>query len=340
MKILVTGCLHGDWELLYDTYVEIIQNGDYIDFIIVTGDSQTFRFEEDLESFTAPKKYHLLKTFPKIFFEEKKFPIPVIIVGGNHESSDIFHLLPFGGWICPNIYFTGKSNYLRIGDISLASLSGIYKSNEYFEPINENYPIRSIRDKHSTNNIRAFSDFQLMHLNYTDIMISHDWPKTIPKNFGGNYLNKIRPDLIESDKKDQFGLIKGFDLLTKLKPKYWFASHHHLRFNIKIENTNFLALSKPIKKNWFEIINLNGNMGEIKYIGEWISILKNTKNEMINPLLLKDINWIELINQKNIEKINDQDLIEFNSDYIQQTISFCKKFEIYCPVNFIRELIN
>ena len=43
LKIFVTGCLHGEWDLLCDTVEQLIQQGDQIDLIIVTGDAQTMR---------------------------------------------------------------------------------------------------------------------------------------------------------------------------------------------------------------------------------------------------------------------------------------------------------
>ena len=62
LRILITGCLHGEWDLLCDTVEQLIEEGNEIDMIIVTGDAQTMRFEEDLKSFAAPAHYRRLGT--------------------------------------------------------------------------------------------------------------------------------------------------------------------------------------------------------------------------------------------------------------------------------------
>ena len=122
MKILVTGCLHGEWDLLCDTVEQYLAQGKQIDLIIVTGDAQTMRTEEDLNSFAVPLHFKQMGSFYKFYKRERKIPRLTIVVGGNHESSDFLHLLPFGGWLAPDIFYTGRASSLRIGDVTIISL--------------------------------------------------------------------------------------------------------------------------------------------------------------------------------------------------------------------------
>ena len=167
--------MYGEWDLLCDTVEQLIEEGNQIDMIIVTGDAQTMRFEEDLKSFAAPAHYRQLGSFYKLHNGERKIPRPTIVLGGNHESSDFLHLLPFGGWLAPDIFYTGRANSLIIEDVSITAICVLYNSHYYYEKVVEKYPIRSKTDLHKCFNIRAFSYFQILGLHETQIMLSHDW---------------------------------------------------------------------------------------------------------------------------------------------------------------------
>lgn len=338
MKILVTGCLHGEWELLVNTVNQIISEGTKIDLIIVTGDAETMRTEADLDSFAAPLKYRKMGTFHKIYNGEIKVPVLTIVIGGNHESSDFLYLLPFGGWLAENVFYAGRASSLKFGDLSITSISGLYKPEDYFKCVYEKYPIRDSSDIHTVYHLRAFSDFQILGLKSTDIMVSHDWPSTIPMNYGGTYLERRRRDLIKSDKEGTFGLLKGMDIIRKLKPSSWFASHHHITFTADVEGTSFHAIPKTVRPDWFIIADFDGEGNTLKYRGEWISILKATASEMRNPLSLKDINWdqrwLEL--KDELVPMDDCPIDNFEINPFLYTSKFCAKYGIFCPNEEIR----
>jgi len=341
MKIFVTGCLHGSWDLLVDTLHEAEAHQQKIDLVIVSGDVQTMRTPDDLDSFACPPKYRTMGSFYRIYSGELRIPIPTIVIGGNHENMDWFHQMPFGGWLAQNVFYLGRAGSFVFGDTTFTSLSGIYQSPDYFRPVNERFPIRG-SDMHSSYHIRAFSDFQLLGLSNTDIMITHDWPKNTAARYGGRYLEKRRPDLIKADKEGTFGLPSGPFLLHKLNPSAWFAAHHHITFNAKMGNCSFRALPKPTKGDWFSIIDFEGNPGELKYRGEWISILKATGQEMENPDILRSIDWNERWNsiRPMLTQCPDQPLGEFDVNPISYTINFCRKNSIFCPNQEIRSIME
>ena len=340
-KIFVTGCLHGSWDLLLDTVEEKIRNGNQIDLILVSGDCQTFRVEEDMKSFSAPLKYHIMGSFQKIASGERKVPCLTIIIGGNHEAADLLFQLPFGGFIAPNVYYAGRAAQLMFGDISITAISGIYYAQDYFKPVNEAFPLRSVGDVHTNYHIRAFTDFQLFGLTQTQIMMSHDWPSTIPTKYATPFFKSRRKDLVESDQKGTFGLPNGIPLIEKLKPVSYFAAHHHFTMDVQInETTHFYALPKPTRYDWYMIADVEGTAGPLKISGEWISILQATNDLIENPELLR-CNWEEEWAKRTpLPKYEDVEVELFNEDPVETTISFCKKYGVYCPNPEIRAIME
>lgn len=340
-KIFVTGCLHGGWDLLLDTVEEIVGQGDRIDLVLITGDAQTMRTEDDLLSYSAPQKYRVMGSFYKLYTGERKSKIPILIVGGNHEACDFLHLLPFGGWLAPNVFYAGRANSLKCGDITMSFLSGLYKPQEYFRKVDEKFPLRDY-DMKTAYHIRAFSDFQLLGLENTQLIITHEWPATIPSQYGGHYLQKRRPDLVKEDKNKTFGLSKGIEMIKKLKPSVWFASHHHITFHTNVDQTQFIALPKQTRSDWFLVADIEGSVGELKYRGEWISILKATTEEMDDPSILRNCDWEEKWNSKkeNMVQCPDQCVGAYEIDPYEYTSAFCSKNDIYCPIVEIRNYIS
>lgn len=37
----------------------------------------------------------------------------------------------YGGWVAPNIYYLGAAGCVEVGGITIAGISGIYKSHDY-----------------------------------------------------------------------------------------------------------------------------------------------------------------------------------------------------------------
>jgi lariat debranching enzyme len=341
MKIMVTGCLHGEWELLVRTVNELLHDGTVIDLIIVAGDCETMRTEEDLKSYKAPPRYQVMGTFHKVYNGELHLPRLTLLIGGNHEASDVLHVLPFGGWLAPNVFYLGRACSVSFGDTVITSLSGLWKPEDYWRPVNEAYPIRSEEDKATTYHIRAFSDFQLHGLTKTDLFVSHDWPAGIPDKCGGAYLQSRRPDLIDSDRQHSFGLPHGLKLVQNLNPGSWFAAHHHIPFSTKIPNsdTMFYACGKPPRDGWFMMAEIDGTIGPLKYSGEWIAILKATAAEMADPATLQNSSWEQRWSRLKPElaAVDDCEVGPFELDPFQYTIAFCRQHGVYCPNEEIRQ---
>jgi len=108
MFIAVVGCCHGELDRVYETMAEC-ENfvGRKVDLLLICGDFQAVRNEDDLECLACPPKYRQMNSFYKYYSGEKKAPVLTIVIGGNHEASNHMQELPFGGFLAPNIYYLG-----------------------------------------------------------------------------------------------------------------------------------------------------------------------------------------------------------------------------------------
>lgn len=62
----------------------------------------------------VPEKYKILGDFHSYYSGQKTAPYLTIFIGGNHEASNYLKELPFGGWVCPRIYYLGQTGVIKI----------------------------------------------------------------------------------------------------------------------------------------------------------------------------------------------------------------------------------
>ena len=77
---------------------------------------------------SVPWKYRSIGDFHRYYSGEKQAPVLTLVIGGNHEASNYFSELYYGGWLASNIYYLGAVNVLRYGPFRIAGLSGIVSS--------------------------------------------------------------------------------------------------------------------------------------------------------------------------------------------------------------------
>lgn len=125
-----------------------------------------------------PEKYRQMGEFHRYYSGERLAPYLTVIIGGNHEASNYFYELYYGGWIAPNMYYLGAANIIKFGPLRIAAMSGIWKSYDYgknhFErlPYNES-ELTSIYHQRELD-VRKL----LSYTNQVDICLSHDWPQS------------------------------------------------------------------------------------------------------------------------------------------------------------------
>ncbi|CAG9315715.1 unnamed protein product [Blepharisma stoltei] len=275
MYIAVVGCVHGELELMYNTIKELEnERGVKADIILCTGDFEAMRNEDDLRTLTCPQKYRTMGDFCKYHNGEFQAETLTLFIGGNHEAVGHMKELPWGGWVAPNIYYMGRAGVMKFGDLRIAGISGIFHKQSYKLPL----PEQAITEDEckSLFRVRVFDVDKLLRIRSPDIFLSHDWPRGIYRHGNTEELLKIKPFLKDEIRIGSLGSPAGKMLLDHLKPKYWFASHMHVRFLAQTQSTKFLALDKAIRgRRFVEILRIEGEPGPFEPDQEWLNIIEN-----------------------------------------------------------------
>lgn len=138
--------------------------------------------------------------------------------------------------MAPNIYYLGASNVLQIGTLRVGGLSGIYKSHDYHKPRSETLPYYP-NEIRSIYHIRSYDVFKLFQIEKpVDIMLSHDWPAGIEHHGDTQALFRTKPWFLSDSQKGELGSPPAESLLRKLKPKYWFSGHMHVKFAAMVKH--------------------------------------------------------------------------------------------------------
>ncbi|RIB14287.1 Metallo-dependent phosphatase-like protein [Gigaspora rosea] len=284
MKIAIEGCCHNQLELIYKTidYIEKEKNIK-IDLLLICGDVQTIRNRTDLDSTSMPDHYKEMGTFYKYYSGELKAPIPTIFIGGNHEASNYLWELYYGGWVCENVYYLGCSGVVNFGGLRIGGLSGIYKQRDYGLGHFETFPYTNDTIR-SIYHVRRYEMFKLNMIRQPiDIFLSHDWPENITRFGDEKRLKRIKQGLAPDIERVRLGNPYCELLLYKIKPRYWFAAHLHVKFAALIPHdgsyTRFLSLDKCLPgREFLQVLDFpeaNGPL-ELSYDEEWLAITKAT----------------------------------------------------------------
>ncbi|KAF8821058.1 Ser/Thr phosphatase family protein [Cardiosporidium cionae] len=336
--VAIEGCCHGELNTIYETLAKIESSqGISVDLLICCGDFQkkfrnflmhsvkkklssfnrkTVRTAQDLECLTCPPKYRTLHDFHLYYSGKRKAPILTLFIGGNHEAPHVLKeflsysqysfekiLLYYGGWVAPNIFYLGHSGVVNVGGIRIAALSGIFKGKDYSRGYYETLPYTE-DSRRSAYHIREFEIQKLsMITGPVDIMITHDWPRGIEKYGNWQSLIRRKPHFKEEIMTQTFGNPVTWNLVTQLKPKFWFSAHLHVKFaafvpHSEFQATRFLALDKVLPgRSYMQLLNLTSSQRgytvvtpsdvnsrkkslRIAYDSEWMAILKATHRNL------------------------------------------------------------
>ncbi|CUS23668.1 LAQU0S11e01574g1_1 [Lachancea quebecensis] len=232
LRIAVQGCAHGELVNIYN-YVTRQYASEMPDLLIVLGDFQSLRDDNDMDSIAVPDKYKKLGDFPKYFSGELEAPLLTLFIGGNHENMRGLAELPQGGFVAKNIYYMGYSGSVMIQGVRISGLSGIYKSHDFERPratlsqINTEGWERHVRNMY---HVRKADVLPLFMLTQTDIMLSHDWPNGIAHHGDLKKLLKQKPFFKRDIFNNDLGSPVNWQLLRKLTPHWWLSAHLHVKF--------------------------------------------------------------------------------------------------------------
>lgn len=183
IRVAVEGCSHGELDSIYASVLETQRrNGITIDLLLICGDFQACRNEQDLNCMAVPQKYRTMASFYKYYSGECVAPMLTIFVGGNHEASNHLWELFHGGWVAPNIYYLGHTGVVEVAGLRIAGLSGIFKSGDYRQGHWEQPPYDN-SSMRSAYHVREYDIAKLMQLSgHVDIFLSHDWPRGVHRH--------------------------------------------------------------------------------------------------------------------------------------------------------------
>ncbi|GLD97817.1 hypothetical protein PINS_up006514 [Pythium insidiosum] len=303
VRFAVVGCTHGAFDALYahiDAFnADAAVRGEApISAVLLCGDVQCLRNEEDLKCKASPPRYRRMNEFPEYYTGAKRASVLTIFIGGNHEASNYLQELHYGGWVAPNMLYLGAAGVVNVAGVRIAGYSGIYDAKDYEKGHYERVPYTK-KSLYSVFHTRAMQIHQLAHLarGSIDILMSHDWPRKIEDHGDLAALLAQRPDFQASIDKDTFGSPGGEYLLHRLRPRHWVAGHMHVRFEARVAHddtnglseTKFLALDKCVAgRPWFEVIDVSPSlpMAEqslgVQVHCEWLAILRATQHTVLS----------------------------------------------------------
>ena len=242
----MVGCAHGEVADLFEALEETekhLKPEAKISLVICCGDFQACRNHGDLETMACPPKYRSMSTFHEYYVGLKKAKYLTLFIGGNHEASNHLSELPYGGWVAPNIYYLGHSGCVRVGNLTVAGLSGIFKEHDHLKGRYERIPYDGTSMR-SVFHVKRFEVRRLELLPPTkrvDVFISHDWPNTMAcaQNLTHPRVQKLmrqKPFFKQEIEQSSLGSPANAHLLRLLKPRFWFAAHMHVKFALEFDH--------------------------------------------------------------------------------------------------------
>lgn len=295
LKVAVEGCCHGELDSIYNAL-----EGKKVDLLLICGDFQAIRNKVDLDTMSVPDKYKKLGDFHDYYSGAKVAPVLTIFIGGNHESSSYLKELKYGGWVAPNIYYLGEFGCVWFKGLQIGGISGIYNQRSFVDSISRNnsdeklpynaHTIRSIYHVKAKNYLKMY----MMDKQRPDIILSHDWPQHIEKSGNVGKLIREKPFFRADINNGALGSPLNNALLYQLKPRYWFSSHLHVRFQARVKHSmkrSRRELSTQASKKSRAIISPEQNEEklELEMDDNSQQIEKNTDNEIKEQNLELDV---------------------------------------------------
>ena len=293
MKVAVAGCLHGELNKIYSDIEQRQDPNDKVQLLLVCGDFQSLRNENDFKCLAVPKKFQVLGDFHEYYHGKRTAPVLTLFVGGNHEASNYLASLAYGGWIAPNIYYMGYASVVNFGGLRIAGVSGIYKKHDASCGHYEMLPYDE-GSKRSVYHTRELDVYKLMQLSVSDecpqpidVMLSHDWPLNIHTCGDVGKLLRAKPFFRQDIDNNHLGNPLYQPVIPYLKPRFWFSAHLHVKFEATIDHadnvlTRFLSLDKPLpRRQYLDILEIKPQSEvtekiTLRHDSEWLSILKKT----------------------------------------------------------------
>lgn len=105
--------------------------------LLICGDFQALRNNNDLDHMHCPEKYKNLGNFYEYYCGNKEPYVPTVIIGGNHEAVNHSRELYFGGYVAKRIYYLGQTGSIWIKKqgfkVRVSGISGIFSFKSFWD---------------------------------------------------------------------------------------------------------------------------------------------------------------------------------------------------------------
>lgn len=305
LRIAVQGCCHGELVNVYKT-VSRMHSNKKIDLLIILGDFQSIRNQEDLKSISIPPKYLKMGDFHKYYNNELVAPVPTIFIGGNHESMRHLMQLPYGGYVANNIFYLGFSNVIWYRGIRIGSLSGIWKewdldrSRFSWDALERQNWSKNIKSLYHVRKSDLIPLFMLDHSKKMDIMLSHDWPTDAVYYGDIEELLRRKPFFKKDIDNRELGSPINSELLNNLKPVWWLSAHLHVKFSALIKHD--IPTNKETKNNDEIELDLDDSDDDNEVINDNGSDVNKETHFLALDKCLPRRQWLEIIEVETNDK--------------------------------------
>jgi lariat debranching enzyme len=198
--------------------------------------AKAVRNKHDLNVTAMPAKYREMADFHEYYSGARRAPVLTIFIGGNHEASNHLFELYYGGWVAPNIYYMGAANVMKIGNLRISAMSGIWKGYDYRKNHYERLPYND-ETMRSIFHVRELDVRKLLAVrSQVDVGLSHDWPNKIEWDGNYNWLFSKKQFFRADAENGRLGNNAAREVLDRLRPRHWFSAHLHVRYTAKVEH--------------------------------------------------------------------------------------------------------
>jgi lariat debranching enzyme len=175
--------------------------------------------------------------FHEYYSGTRTAPYLTIFIGGNHEASNHLFELYYGGWVAPNIYYLGAANVLRLGNLRIAGLSGIWKTYDFRKPHFERLPYNR-EEETSIFHVRELDVRKVLSIRtQVDICLSHDWPQGVEWKGNYDWLFRTKRHFSQDANSGKLGSVAAKQCLDRLRPQHWFSAHMHVKYSAVINHS-------------------------------------------------------------------------------------------------------
>lgn len=225
------------------------RQGARINLIVCAGDFHSVRNEDDRQAMVSPLYRRRPGDFSAYARGEKRFPVEVLFIGGNHEAYNFLDSMPRGGMVATRCRYLGRYGVVSRLGLRIAGLTGIYSPKTY--PLGRekiDWADPTLADnvklkKQATYFVKA-EIAALSKMGPADVLVLHEWPRDLGR--------LAAPGSLQGASGMSFNE-PGRQLLAALKPRWLVCAHMHRFFRGDIawadgRTTTFVCLNQVVSR--------------------------------------------------------------------------------------------